>query len=146
LFFTTLLDTYEEVEDGTSLEERGSYNRDYWEKRAKWTLETADTLLNITQGLLSEPTLNYLKHYVAISASGRNYFWLHKRNMNKSALGIRVRQPLQAEVAALLDSNGIPYAKQGKNFYVTVDKEAVGKDKNVLREIASLIKKATNAG
>ena len=66
--------------------------------------------------------------------------------MNKSALGIRVRQPLQAEVASLLDSNGIPYAKQGKNFYVTVDKEAVGKDKNVLREIASLIKKATNAG
>src|SRR5580704_7550961 len=48
VFFTKVLDTYEEIDDGTSLEDR-TYNREDWTKKAKWTLEAADTLLNVTK-------------------------------------------------------------------------------------------------
>ena len=40
LFFTKVLDTYEEIDDGTSLVDK-NYNREYWTKKSKWTLETA---------------------------------------------------------------------------------------------------------
>lgn len=56
LFFTKVLDTFEEVDDGTSLDDK-TYNRDYWVKRAKWTLETSETLLGLTQDIFSSPRL-----------------------------------------------------------------------------------------
>jgi hypothetical protein len=46
--FTKVLDTYEEIDDGQSLIVDRIYTRDDWAKKAKWTLETADTLMNVT--------------------------------------------------------------------------------------------------
>jgi hypothetical protein len=96
VFFTKVLDTYEEIDDGTSLEDR-TYDRDDWAKKAKWTLEAADALLNTTKHVFDQPTLNYLKGYVAITADGSNYMWLHRRTLNKSLLVFRMAQPLQDE-------------------------------------------------
>lgn len=140
LFFTKVLDTYEELDDGTSIDDR-TYNRDYWTKKSKWTLETAESLLAITQDIFSAPTLSYLKHYVAITVSNQNYLWLHKRSANKSLLGFRMSPSLQEEAATLLDSNNISYIKKPKKFYITIDKQMVEKDKDVLRSIAMLVKK-----
>jgi hypothetical protein len=65
LSFTKVLDTYEEIDDGTSLVEDRTYNREDWAKKAKWTLDAADALLNVTKSVFGEPVLNYLKYYVA---------------------------------------------------------------------------------
>jgi hypothetical protein len=47
VFFTKVLDTYEEIDDGASIDDR-IYSRDDWLKKAKWTVEAADALLNIS--------------------------------------------------------------------------------------------------
>ena len=141
LFFTKVLDTYEEIDDGTSLEDK-TYNRDYWVKRAKWTLETADGLMGLTQDIFTEPILNYLKYYIAITVSGNNYLWLHKRSASKSLLGFRMSQALQDEAGALLDGANISYVKRPKAFRMTVDKAMIEKNSELLRSIAQLVKKS----
>ncbi len=82
LFFTKVLDTFEELDDGTSIDVK--YTRDNWMNKAKWTVETAEALFAITQDLFSDPKLNYVKEYIAITVSGNNYLWLRQRSSDKS--------------------------------------------------------------
>lgn len=140
LFFSKVLDTFEEIDDGTSLDDK-SYNRDYWVKKAKWTLETADGILAMTHGIFAEASLNYVKNYVAISVSGYNYIWLHKRSMNKSLLGFRMASSLQDEAAGILDAANISYVKKPKKFLITVDRKLVEANQEVFKSIAELVKK-----
>lgn len=145
LFFTKVLDTFEEIDDGTSLDDR-TYNREYWTKRAKWTLEAAESLLSTTKGVFTDPALNYVKYYVAITVAGYNYMWLHKRSQNKSLLGFRMAQSLQDEVAGLLDAQNITYVRKPKKFLITVDKEMIAKNGEVFVAIATLVKKSWEVG
>lgn len=140
LFFTKVLDTFEEIDDGTSLD-NATYNRDYWIKKAKWTLETAEALLGITANIFTQPSLNYVKHYVGINVSGYNYLWLHKRSQNKSLLGFRMSQSLQDEAASLLDSNTISYVKKPKKFLITVDRQMIEKHKEVFQAVAGMVRR-----
>jgi hypothetical protein len=142
LFFTTLLDTFEELDDGTTLGDK-KYDRDYWAKRANWTLETADVLFDITRPVFSDPSINYLKSYVAITVGGYNYMWLHKRTLNKSLLGFRVtEQSIQDDIAALLDAGNISYVRKTKRFLMTVDKDTIKKHSELFKSIAVLVKKS----
>ncbi len=141
LFFTKVLDTYEEVDDGTTIYNK-TYNRDDWMTKAKWTVETAEALFAITQDLFADPKLNYVQEYVAITVSGNNYLWLRKRSSDKSLLGFRMSPTLQDETVALLDSNNISYVKKPKRFQITVNKQMIEKSKEVMRSIAGLVKKS----
>jgi hypothetical protein len=141
VFFTKVLDTYEEIDDGTSLEDR-TYNRDDWAKKAKWTLEAADALATITKGIFGPITLNYLKAYVAITVDGYNYMWLHRRTLNKSLLVFRMAPSLQDEVAGLLDGRNIVYVRKTKTVRITVDKEMIERNEDLFRSIAVLVKKS----
>lgn len=144
LYFNTILDTYEEIDDGTPIDET-TYNREYWVKKAKWTLDAADTLFTVTQGIFQEATLSYVKSYVAINVAGNNYLWLHKRSLEKSLLGFRMALSLQDEVAALLDGHNITYVRKPKRFLLTVDKEFIDARADVFRSIAALVKKTWEA-
>ena len=141
LLFSTILDMFEEPDDGGSEGDKTEYNREYWMNEAQWTVDTADALLPITQDVFVEPKLKYLKGYIAISVSGKNYFWLNKRSTNKSLLGFRMSPHLQDETAALLDGKNIPYVKKPRDFRITVDKVIVEQNKEVLRSIAVLVRK-----
>ena len=63
LFFTTVLDTYEELDDGTATEEQ-NYDKEFWNKKAKWVTEAAEALLPIAAKQFKSPSLRYLKQYV----------------------------------------------------------------------------------
>jgi len=139
LFFSTILDTYEEIEDGTSLDDK-EYNREFWLKKSKWTVETAEALLNITKDIFPEQSLSYVKSYVAIDVGGNNYLWLHKRSQNKSLLGFRMSLNLQDDAAALLDGHNITYVRKPKRFLVTVDKQLIESQSDTFRSIAGLVK------
>jgi hypothetical protein len=141
LFFTKVLDTFEEVDDGTSLDNK-PYKREDWMIKAKWTVETADALFAITQDVFTDPKLNFVKEYIAISVSGYNYLWLRKRSTDKSLLGFRMSPLFQDEAAALLDSKNISYVKKPKKLSVTVDKPMIESSKAVFRSIAELVKKS----
>lgn len=145
LFFTKVLDTYEEIDDGTSLDDR-IFNREYWIKRAKWTLDAAESLLAITRPVFGEPTLNYVKYYVAITVQGYNYMWLHKRSQNKSLLGFRTSQSLQDDVAAVLDGQNITYVRKPKKVLVTVDKDLIEKNAEAFRTVAGFVKRSWETG
>lgn len=145
LFFTKVLDTFEEVDDGTSLDDK-TYNREYWVKRAKWTLEAAEALLNVSQVVFGEPVINYVKYYVAITVTGSNYFWLHKRSQSKSLLGFRMAQSLQDDAAGLLDAQNITYVRKPKKFLVTVDREMIERNAEVFSKVSALVKKSWETG
>jgi hypothetical protein len=139
LHFTKVLDTYEEIDDGASLIGE-TYNRDYWQKRAKWTLETADVLLNAAQGALKAPTLNFLKFYIAINDDGTNWITLHKRSSGKSLLTLRFATTVgQDQAVAFLNESNISYVpKQQRRLVLVVDREQVESSKSVFSKLISL--------
>jgi hypothetical protein len=140
LYFSKVLDTYEELDDGTSLD-NATYNRDYWVKRAPWTLEAAEALIKVTEGLFEEPKLNYLKHYVAVDVSGSNYFWLHRRMQGKSLLAFRISSLLQDEVEALLDAKKIAYTRKPKRIQLFADRAMIEENRETFRIIGELVHK-----
>ncbi|MBR0812150.1 hypothetical protein JQ544_11490 [Bradyrhizobium diazoefficiens] len=145
IFFSKVLDTYEEVDDGTS-NEAVRVTRDDWSRRAKWTLEAADALVNITSSVLGQPNLNYVGAYVAITVDGNNYMWLHKRSSDKSLLTFRMAQSLQDEATALLDAQNITYVRKTKSIKITVDKDMIERNAELFRKIADLTKKSWQGG
>jgi hypothetical protein len=141
VFFTKVLDTYEEIDDGTTLDDR-SYNRDDWLKKAKWTVEAADALLNTTKTVFGEPVLNYVKAYVAITVDGDNYMWLHRRSSGKSLLVFRMAQHLQDEAATMLDAKNVAYVRKTKTIRIVVDKEMIVDNADLFTSLAVLVKKS----
>jgi hypothetical protein len=145
LFFTKILDTYEEIDDGTSLEGR-TYNRDYWTEKSEWTLQTAEALAAIAESVIGPPVLNYLKNYVAISVTGHSYMFLHKRSNGKSYLNFRIRGSLQDEVAELLDGQEISYRRKPKWFSVTIDQQMIKKKNSTFQSLVGMIKMSRESG
>lgn len=145
LFFTTLLDSFEEIDDGTSLDDK-SYDREYWNRRSKWTVDVADVLLELAREHFSAPALNYLKYYIAISADSYNCMWLHKRTLGKSLLSFRISQAQQEEAVKLLDERNITYVRKAKSIRITVDREMVEENRKLFSETISLVKKSLQGG
>jgi len=140
LFFSKILDTYEDPDDGITAGD-GTFNRDYWLKRAPWTLDAADALQSAISGIVPNPTLNYLKYYVAVEVSGSNYFWLHRRMHQKSLMGFRISALLQEEALSILDAAKISYTKKPKRIYLTTDNQMVEEHAETFRALAELVKR-----
>ena len=83
---------------------------------------------------------------MALTVSGYNYMWLHKRSQNKSLLGFRMAQSLQDETAGILDAQNITYVRKPKKFLVTVDKEMIEKNAETFLAVAGLVKKSWEVG
>jgi hypothetical protein len=131
LFFTTILETYEELEVPT---ESGIYGPEDWIKKAQWTLDAAHALLNITNSIFDKS--------VAITVDGNNYMRLHKRTLSKSLLVSRIDQSLQDNAAAILDANNIAYVRKPKSIRIVVDKEMIEKNAELFKNLATLVKKS----
>lgn len=143
LFFTTVLNTYEELDDGTSIEPQ-NYDRDYWDKRAKWVVEAADALLPLSTQHLDSPSLRYLQQYIAISSGSYNRMWFHKRAYPKALLNFKISPPLQDDAAALLDSAGIAYVKKPESFRVTVDRKVIDYKAETFNKLIELVKRSAD--
>jgi hypothetical protein len=140
LHFTKVLDTYEEVDDGTA-EQDVEVNRDYWNKKAKWTADAADTLLSVVAGELKDPLVDFVKNYVSISVGRNNYFWLHKRSSNKSLLGFRIAPHLADDAQLLLDGAKISFTRKPKAFLITTDAATISSNAEVFSKLANLVRR-----
>jgi hypothetical protein len=140
LFFTKVLDTFEEVDDGASGLDV-EVNRDFWNKKAKWTAETADKLLAVVKPELGEPQLGYVKDYVAIVVGRNNYFWLHKRSGNKSLLCFRIAPHLADTAQQVLDDAKIAFIRKPKMILVTVDTSTIEANAESLVKVAALVRR-----
>ena len=58
LHFSKILDTYEEIDDGTSIDE--IYDELFWKKKATWTIDAAKALLEEVGSFFEQPALRYV--------------------------------------------------------------------------------------
>ena len=138
LSFTKVLDTYEEIDDGSSIEAQ-THNREFWAKKAAWTLDAADALLNVAKEVIPDVAQTYLKHYVALGGK-KNYVWLHKRSSGKSLVAFRLSDIHWEKVEELLDTaNIVPTRKKG-SFMIVLDRQIIEAQQDVLRQVLDLVK------
>jgi hypothetical protein len=140
LFFTKVLDTFEEIDDGSSVLEV-EVNREFWNKKAKWTVDAADKILSVVTPALGAPQLGYVKNYIALNIGRNNYFWLHKRSGNKSLLGFRIAPHLADDAQQILDEAKISFTRKPKLILITVDSTAIESNAESFSKIAGLVKR-----
>lgn len=139
LFFTKIIDTFEEVDDGSSATEQ--VKRDDWLKEAKWTVEAADKLFAVTAPFFTEPALKYLKGYIGITVGHNNYFWLRKRSGDKTRVGVRIASHLENDAQKLLYEAGIPFKTKPERIFVTIDASTIDSRKDTFGKLAGLTRR-----
>lgn len=137
LHFSKVLDTYEEPDDGSGDGE--IYDEMYWSKKAPWTSETARSLLDSIKDLLDDPTIRYVKNYVAINVLGNNHFMFHKRSAKKSLLGFRISAENLDAANQLLDDQNISFVQKRNKFKITCDTDFIMKNGDLLRKITEFV-------
>jgi len=130
LFFSKILDTFEEIDDGLG-DNNIKTTREDWEKKSKWTLETMDYLLKLFSNIYEGASLNYVQSYISILYSGNNHFWLRKRSQKKSLMGFRKRDETKDKIIELLDESKISFTEKRKLFELTIDKELISQNEEV---------------
>ncbi len=143
LFFTTVLNTYVELDDGTPVGEQ-SYDKEFWNKKARWVTDAAEALLPIAEKHFESPSLRYLKHYISISSGSYNRLWFHKRTSPKALLNLKIAQSMHDNAAALLDSASIGYTKKPESFRVTIDKRMIEAKADVLEKLMEFVKRTAD--
>jgi hypothetical protein len=138
LHFSKILDTYEEPEDGTGIEE--PHDEAYWRKKSTWTVDAANELLALVGEIFESPSLRYVKGYITINVLGNNYFWFWKRSANKSLLSFRLSDDHVDEVSKLLDEQSVSFVQKRNRIKFTVDKDFIKKHADLLRQIAEFVK------
>lgn len=141
LIFSKVLDTYEEPEDSPVMFNE-IYNEEYWKTKATWTIDAAKALLEISNSVYNTATLNFVKHYIAVTVSNYNHFWLHKRSGNKSLLTFWIGDNFLPQILTILDNKGISYVNKVKSIRITVDKEMIQANSEMFKEITKLVKQA----
>ena len=145
LSFTKVLDTFEEVDDGASVAEV-VVNREFWNRKAKWTAEAADKLLAVVKAELDDPQVSYVKNYVAITVGRNNYFGLHKRSGNKSLLAFRIAAHLVDEAQQVLDEAKISFARKPKSILITVDATTIEANAEAFSKLAGFVRRSWEKG
>lgn len=142
LFFTKVLDVYEEEngESGPTTEEVAS--RDSWEKNSKWTVETADSLKEMLtkEGIFENLDLRYTKEYVAIVSSNGILFTLRKRSENKSKMWFRGKEEKRDELTEFFEDKNISYGGWAEGLTIKIDKQFIEENKDVIIKISEFIK------
>jgi hypothetical protein len=139
LHFSKILDTYEELDDGSGDGE--TYDEAFWNKKAPWTIEAARALLACVGDMFDSPTIRFVKNYVALNILGNNHFWFHKRSAKKSLFGFRISDDHIDDVSQLLDEKNISYVQKRGRFKVTCDAAFITDNQELLRRIAEFVKK-----
>ncbi len=137
LNFVKVLDTFEEIDDGSSISNE-IFDEKYWKNKAQWVIDTANLLREEVSEVIGESSLNYTKHYIAITTHNNNYFWVHKRSGGKVLLGFRVAAHLMDEAKELLDEHSISYVHKRKSLRITTDKKAIQNSSELFIKIAQM--------
>ena len=137
LNFVKVLDTFEEIDDGSSISNE-IFDEKYWKNKAQWVIDTANLLREEVSEVIGESSLNYTKHYIAITTHNNNYFWVHKRGGGKVLLGFRVAAHLMDEAKELLDEHSISYVHKRKSLRITTGKKAIQGSRELFVKIAQM--------
>jgi hypothetical protein len=108
LHFSKIIDVYQEPEDeDAAMSTIENVDENFWNKKASWTVEAANTLLEIVTALFPNAQLHFVKHYIAIEVNGENHFWIIKRGGGKSLIEFWFTPQLLPKATEYLDKAGI---------------------------------------
>ncbi len=138
LFFTKVLDTYEEIDDGLSIQQEPA-TRESWEAKAsKKTLTDTDELLTLVREIQPKASLNYKGHYIGLEINGvsKNFVAFRPRKAN---VIMDFKLPDQGEeMKVKIDVSGmrtLAYDRQFKYFKISIDRLDIAKQGNIIREL-----------
>lgn len=135
LSFTRVLDIYEEIEDGTA--SSGPVSREFWMKKASWTLETADILLGAAKQAWPDAQLNMVKNYLAISGK-RNFAWIKQRSNGKSLFELSLSEGQAEQAVQLMDAAGLVATHTQGVLKVVVSLEVVRENQDAFKKLVAL--------
>ena len=141
LYFSKVLDTYEEPEEESWLS-NDKHDESYWQEYSPWTLDAAKALLEVVRPIYANASLNLVKYYIAIEVNRHNYLWLNKRGRGKSMLGFTVSEQLLSQALEALDAAGMPYVQKHREIRITIDQEMIRANAEMLSKIADLVRKS----
>ena len=139
LNFVKVLDTYEEIDDGTSLSNE-TYDEAYWVIKAQRVIDFAKALQNIASDIVGKTTRGYTKHYISLGSSNLHYMWLHRRSGGKVSVGFRVTDSSIDEAIGLLDENDISYIHKRKTLRFTTSQAYLKENPELFTKILEIIK------
>jgi len=139
LHFSKVLDLYEEPEEETA---GANYDENFWQTQAPATLEHAQALKEIVDEVYEEASLRFVKSYISISLDGNLHFWLYQRKDNKSLLCFYAKEDVVEKVEALINEEEIGYNVRNGEFRIKVDIHRIQKNKDLLKNIALIVKES----
>jgi hypothetical protein len=142
LSITKILDAYDEPEDKESAGYE-THDEGYWQKKSQWTAENAKILLGLMAPMFPGAVLNFAKFYIAISADGHNYFYLHERAAGRSLLECWVGDSEIQSAKQLLDAKGIQFTpRKNESLRIWIDKSLLNTSAQTFVELGKLVRKA----
>ncbi len=145
LHFTTVLDHYQEPDGNTSVTnvEKGEI---WWQNKAPWTLAVAQTFLQLTSSLFTDPKLTFKEDYIRLLERDKFRFAFGgKRPSSQSTVYFYPRNEDVPKVKEALEGGGFtvkfdPSTRTCKEASVKLDSESVERERKVFQEIARLVK------
>lgn len=133
LDFSTVLNTYEEIDDGSDSK---STKPEDWKNKGNWVFEISNYLCELAKG-----KLNYTEGYISINLSGINRIWFYYRNEPRANIEFKIQPHLKDQACEVLGKTGIKPGIRGSNYVaLTIDKTTIEKNKDVFLELFKLMK------
>jgi len=138
--FSTVLNTYEEIDDGTTPDGRKT-TKDDWIKKANWMVELSDYFLELVKEKFNVSVLkNYVDAYISISILGKNCIWFNWRKEPRSSIEFKIQSHLKDQARELLEKIGITVRELDQIISFTTDKTCVNNNKDTFFELFELLK------
>lgn len=116
--FTRILDTFQEVDDGTDSDTK-SADKNTWLRKAPSTLKFAETIWRIASAQFDDLSLVFTNYYIAISAK-KNFIFIRTRSHNSCLLEFRINEESWPEAEEILQNAGFAPQLKDWSFVVNV--------------------------
>jgi hypothetical protein len=137
LNFTKILDAYEEIDDREP--EPANYNEEFWLEKAKWTVDAAKTLLEISKAKFKDSGIGYVKNYISINTGDTNRFWFHKRSEDKSLFKMWFENEDEEIIKTVLDQSNISYATRSNYVQIRLNAAMIKQNRTVFEKFVDIV-------
>lgn len=122
LDFTTIIDLFEEPEDGTVTEPE-TYDRQHWLQNYPWVLAMAEWYQSVLKGHYGEAgvLIKYFKDYIALNVGGFNKVWIHRRKSDRALLEMKYSESDFQEMVSEMEGRGMELHTNLKYKHISVN-------------------------
>src|ERR1035437_65801 len=112
LHFTTIIDTYEEPEEGESASE-APIGEDHWIKNYPGNYECVKWYRALLEKLYGEVPAKYFDYYVSLVIGGVARVWVNRRKNNRVFIEVKIAKDSVQQVSEELNAKGVPCSLSG---------------------------------